>query len=156
MHRTRRKSNGEPLRVARRSNGACVAECSRLVCTDNTRNTEKQAAKANTHADDDASDGEDDGDGRKKGKGRKTEVTPNAWTKIMRKQDQNIATRRTECELLGTFHNRACSVAVSYKPPMLVTRVRLSACARLVLVFQPTSPSACEVHGRCQGERTSR
>ena len=79
MHRTRRKSNGEPLREARRSNGACVAECCRLACTDNTRNIEKQAAKANTHADDFASDGEDDEDGRKKGKGRKTEVTANDW-----------------------------------------------------------------------------
>ena len=31
-------------------------------------------------------------------------------------------------------HQGACSVAASYKPPMLVTRVRLPACALLVVV----------------------
>ena len=34
-----------------------------------------------------------------------------------------------ECLLLGLLDHGACSVAVSYKPPMLVTRVRLPACA---------------------------
>ena len=63
-----------------------------MACTDNTRNTEKQAAKANTHADDSASDGEDDEDGRKKGEGRKTEINANVWTKTMRKKDKDVAT----------------------------------------------------------------
>ena len=33
----------------------------------------------------------------------------------------------------------ACSVAVSYKPPMLVTRVRLPACADAFIIFRPSS-----------------
>ena len=50
------------------------------------------AGEANTHANDDASDGEDDEDGRKKGEGRKTEMNANVWTKTMRKKGKDVAT----------------------------------------------------------------
>ena len=38
------------------------------------------------------------------------------------------------CDLIGMS---ACSVAASYKPPMLVTRVRLPACAVLFVNLLP-------------------
>ena len=41
------------------------------------------------------------------------------------------AQRRPRALASGVFRS-ACSVAASYKPPMLVTRVRLPACAMLV------------------------
>ena len=71
MHRTRRKSDGESLREARRNDDACVAECCLEVRADGTRNTEKQAEKARTHANDGASDGKYDEDGTKKRKDKR-------------------------------------------------------------------------------------
>ena len=74
----------------------------------------------------------------------KSVAAPSEWTQKARLPFLHPPTHH---ELFWTaFGQSACSVAVSYKPPMLVTRVRLPACAvNLLLVFSKSAHLALAV-----------